>query len=298
MRRPASLARRVGSARTCSYRPCGATKSSGVRWGTPGAPRPVLRGGSNALQLVRARWVVLHDLEITGSDHNGVNCDDGGDMANPEASHHLVFRRLSIHDVGGDGNQDCLKLSGIRHFRVEDCELARCGGNGSGSGVDHVGCHHGIITGCHFSESSGNAIQIKGGSTDILVHGNRMHDAGERAVNMGGSTGPQFFRPRCRRARPTPRPGTCGSWPTSSVAPTPRSPTSAASAVWWRSSVVVLRSTFMNPWYRRSPSGRDYYLDITIDALRDVARQVLTRIRRREILAEYYWDPLVQAHGI
>jgi len=84
--------------------------------------------------------VVLHDLEITGSDHNGVNCDDGGDMANPEASHHLVFRRLSIHDIGGDGNQDCLKLSGIRHFRVEDCELARCGGNGSGSGVDHVGC--------------------------------------------------------------------------------------------------------------------------------------------------------------
>ena len=62
--------------------------------------------------------------------------------------------------------------------------------------------------------------------------------------------------------------------------------------------MVVLRSTFMNPWYQRSPAGRDYYLDITVNALRDVARGVLSKIRRREILAEYYRDPLVQAHGI
>jgi len=163
--------------------------------GAPGQPRPVMRGGGEVLHLTRVRWLVVHDLELAGSEDNGVNCDDGGDYDDPEASHHVVFRRLSIHGIGSGGNQDCLKLSGLRHFRVEDSDFARCGGGGSGSGVDQVGCHHGLITGCRFADLSGNAVQVKGGSSDIEVHGCVLEDAGERGVNMGGSTGPQFFRP-------------------------------------------------------------------------------------------------------
>jgi hypothetical protein len=41
----------------------------------------------------------------------------------------------------------------------------------------------------------GNGVQSKGGSDDILITQNRFIEAGERAVNMGGSTGFEFFRP-------------------------------------------------------------------------------------------------------
>ena len=76
---------------------------------------------------------------------NGINADDGGETANAEASRFLVFRRLRIHDVGEGGNQDGLKLSGINDYAVLDCKFARCGGGGSGSGIDQVGCHRGIV---------------------------------------------------------------------------------------------------------------------------------------------------------
>jgi hypothetical protein len=38
-------------------------------------------------------------------------------------------------------------------------------------------------------------VQCKGGSEDIEMRRNRFTNAGERSVNMGGSTGAEFFRP-------------------------------------------------------------------------------------------------------
>jgi hypothetical protein len=40
-----------------------------------------------------------------------------------------------------------------------------------------------------------NAIQCKGGSENIEIRWNRFHNGGSRAINIGGSTGFQFFRP-------------------------------------------------------------------------------------------------------
>ncbi len=177
---------------------------SGVA-GTPSAPiwiggaagegRPVIDGGNTGLQMSRAKYVVLHDLEVRNAADNGVNFDDGGDVADPLAAHHLVFQNLSIHDIGGSGNQDALKLSGLYDFWVLDCAFARAGGNGSGSGIDQVGCHRGLIAGCTFFQMSGSAFQLKGGTTDIEVRWCRITDGGRRAFNIGGSTGFQFFRP-------------------------------------------------------------------------------------------------------
>ncbi len=163
--------------------------------GVPGQPRPVLQGGTNGLQLVRPRYVVLHDLEVRNATGNGINCDDGGQVANPEAARFLVCRGLHIHDIGGTGNQDGLKLSGINDFHVLDCQIERTGGAGSGSGVDMVGCHHGLIARCRFNDMSANAVQCKGGSEDVEVRWCRITNGGGRGVNIGGSTGFQFFRP-------------------------------------------------------------------------------------------------------
>ena len=164
--------------------------------GEPGRlPKPVIAGGSEALHLGRAKWVVVHDLEIQGASGNGINADDGGETANPLASHHLVFRRLAIHDIGTGGNNDCLKLSGIYDFWVLGSAIARCGGGTSGSGIDCVGCHDGLVARNRFDQTSGNAVQAKGGSADLELRWNHLVSPGARGFNLGGSTGFAFFRP-------------------------------------------------------------------------------------------------------
>lgn len=165
--------------------------------GAPGEARPVLDGGGEGLHLTRVRYVVVHDLEVRNSTFNGINTDDGGDVADNDATRYVVFRGLFIHDVGGSGNQDCLKLSGVNDYFVLDSEFAFCGGGASGSAIDHVGCHGGLIAGNDFHDllASGNAVQAKGGSADIEIRANRMVDAGQRTINIGGSTGYAFFRP-------------------------------------------------------------------------------------------------------
>jgi hypothetical protein len=170
--------------------------------GVPGQPRPVVQGGSNGFQFSRARYVVLHDLEVRGSTGNGVNCDDGGEVATPGAAGFVVFKNLFIHDIGTGGNNDALKLSGIYDFWVLDCEFARAGGAASGSLIDMVGCHRGVIARNQFGQASGNAIQAKGGTSQIDILRNRFEESGERCINIGGSTGFEFFRPPLSTTQP------------------------------------------------------------------------------------------------
>jgi hypothetical protein len=158
--------------------------------GVPGEERPVISGGGNAFQLSGVSFVVVHDLEVTGQTANGINVDDGETASGN--THDLVFRDLLVHDIGDGGNQDCLKLSGVDRFHVLDSEFVGCSG---GSAVDHVGCHQGLVARNLFRDLGGNGVQSKGGSEDIEITRNRFLSAGERAVNMGGSTGPEFFRP-------------------------------------------------------------------------------------------------------
>jgi len=163
--------------------------------GAPGEAKPLIQSGGEGLHLTKVSYVVIHDLEVASATSNGINCDDGGDYANQEAAHHVVFRKLDIHDIGGTGNQDCLKLSGLNDYWVLDSSFTRCGGGTSGSGVDHVGCHHGLLARNLFQEHSGNAVQSKGGSEDIEIRWNRFSDSGQRSLNLGGSTGFDYFRP-------------------------------------------------------------------------------------------------------
>jgi hypothetical protein len=85
-------------------------------------------------------------------------------------------------------------LSGLNDFFVLDCEFARISVDGSGSGIDQVGCHRGLISGCLFTEGA-NPIQCKGGSDDIEIRSNRFLNPTGRAINIGGSTGFKLFRP-------------------------------------------------------------------------------------------------------
>jgi hypothetical protein len=154
--------------------------------------KPVISGGSIGLHLSRVRYLVVENLEIRGVTGNGINCDDGAAYANTNATRHILFQNLSIRDIGTGKNQDGLKLSGLNDFFVLDCEFA--GVSANGSGIDHVGCHRGLVARCTFN-GGGNSVQCKGGSENIEIRWNRFNNPNGRAVNIGGSTGFTFFRP-------------------------------------------------------------------------------------------------------
>jgi hypothetical protein len=163
--------------------------------GDPGGGT-IISGGTNAFQLSDPEYVVIQDLEITGQSGNGINIDDGGIGSYATPAHHIVIRNVYVHDIGGGGNQDGIKLSGVDYFLIEISEISYCGGGTSGSGIDMVGCHHGVIRANYLHHGSGNSIQGKGGTEGILIWQNFFFEGGERALNLGGSTGADYFRPQ------------------------------------------------------------------------------------------------------
>lgn len=161
--------------------------------------RPVFVGeaaggrGAVALQLSSSSHVVLRDFIVRGFPGNGLNIDDGGRLTEP--THHITIEHMVVLETGPRGNHDGLKMSGVDQFTIRDCFFAGWGG----SAIDFVGCHDGLVEGCRFEGGDGfsqaNAVQIKGGSRGIRVLDNFFLEAGERAINLGGSTGLAYFRP-------------------------------------------------------------------------------------------------------
>jgi hypothetical protein len=151
-------------------------------------------GGGSGLHFSSAAHLEIRDLVIERATGNGLNIDDGG---NGEWSHHIILANLRVLDVGSSGNQDGIKLSGVDHFEVSRCAVERWGE--AGSGIDMVGCANGTIAECTFRHRAdtlpANGVQIKGGSSDVVVKLCRFEHSGSRALNLGGSTGAAYFRP-------------------------------------------------------------------------------------------------------
>lgn len=154
-----------------------------------GEPGAVIVGGASALQLSDPAYVVLQGFTVRDAAQNGINIDDGGDYATP--AHHVVIRDVTVQDIGDGGNQDCIKLSGLDDFHIEGVDLSGC----SGQAIDMVGCHDGLITRSVIADTPGAGVQGKGGTADVTVHSTLFRDVAGRALNLGGSTGLEFFRP-------------------------------------------------------------------------------------------------------
>lgn len=161
--------------------------------GADPAHPPRIVGGTNGIQMSDVAWLTLESLEFVGATGNGLNVDDAGTFDTP--SHHVTLRALTVRDVAARGNHDGIKLSGVEDFRVERCVLDGWGGQG----VDMVGCRRGVLEGCRFvqRETEGTtAVQAKGGSRDVVVRDCDFRGAIDRGVNIGGSTGLAYFRPK------------------------------------------------------------------------------------------------------
>ena len=155
---------------------------------------PHFKGGANAWYFSRCNDLTLRNLRVSGQTGNGLNLDDGGHLANPTTG--ITIESVEIRDIGPKGNHDGIKCSGLDKLTIRDCTITGWGGQG----IDFVGCHHSLIIGCRFVGKNGFSasagIQLKGGTSDVIVEKCNFTNAGERPINLGGSTGLQFFRPQ------------------------------------------------------------------------------------------------------
>ncbi len=149
------------------------------------------KGNSEAWHLVDAQYVYVHGFVFSGQTGNGVNADDGGSYGTP--SKYLVFDNCTWKDMNATGNNDQLKMSGVDYFTIKNCRFEN--GSAGGSQIDMVGCHLGVIENSKFINGGSNAIQAKGGSSEVIIQRNWFENSGQRAINIGGSTGAEFFRP-------------------------------------------------------------------------------------------------------
>lgn len=151
----------------------------------------IFEGGSNAVHFVNISYLTVKGLKFTGQTGNGINIDDGGDYSTP--TRHIIFEDCEWLEMDANGNNDELKMSGVDDFIIRNCRFYN--GSAGGSLIDMVGCHNGIVEECHFENGGSNSIQMKGGTEYITVRRNNFLNGGLRTLNIGGSTGSDYFRP-------------------------------------------------------------------------------------------------------
>jgi hypothetical protein len=155
---------------------------------------PVFEGGGAGWHLSDCNGITLRFLVVRGATGNGINIDDAGSFETPARG--ITVEDVTVADTGPRGNCDALKMSGVERFVVRNCRFEGWGG----SAIDMVGCRDGRVTDCRFTGKDGfdqsSGVQMKGGTEDVLVQCSFFDRAGERAINLGGSTGLQYFRPK------------------------------------------------------------------------------------------------------
>jgi len=159
---------------------------------TGNGPSRTQISGGRGLQFSKPAYVRIENLRMDGQTGNAINIDDGGTLTEP--AHHVAVHNVHFTGMASSGNIDYLKLSGLDSFAVTSVRMEN--GAAGGSGIDMVGCHHGEISGSWFGSMGSNAIQAKGGTRFITITRNTFVEAGQRAINLGGSTGLAFFRPQ------------------------------------------------------------------------------------------------------
>ncbi len=151
----------------------------------------IFQGGTAGIQLSNCNHVEINGLVFQQQTGNGLNIDDGGNYNSP--STHIEIRNCLFRDMAASGNNDLLKMSGVDHFLISNCTFLN--GGAGGSGIDFVGCHYGVVEDCLLDNAGSSGVQNKGGTQFITIQRNVFKNFSQRALNLGGSTGLQYFRP-------------------------------------------------------------------------------------------------------
>lgn len=152
----------------------------------------IFRGQTTSIQFSDPAYLEISNLIFEGQTANGLNIDDGGSYDTP--AKFICISNCEWRYINATGNNDMLKMSGVDNFWIYNCSFNN--GSPGGSGIDMVGCHNGVIEKCRFESQGSNSIQTKGGSRNITIQKNLFINGGLRSLNIGGSTGLQYFRPQ------------------------------------------------------------------------------------------------------
>ena len=168
-----------------------------VARGLPGRPieiaaldpsRPPVFSGT--IYAPGCAWLSFRNLAMRGAggaSFNAINADDSGGRGGAVG---LVFENVSFHVE--DGN--ALKLAGVDDFTIRSCRFDAW----RGTAVALVGCRRGLIEDCRFEtqQPADHGVQIKGGSSDVVVRGCSFSGPAARWINIGGATSRDLMRPR------------------------------------------------------------------------------------------------------
>lgn len=181
---------------------------------------PVIDGGNfpshNIIEIVHS-YVTLDGLEITSSNstsQNGIRLDghnNGDDTGGtygmcmdqytpgcmPPAPYHsngadgAIIQNCYLHDIGGDG----LKISRTNDAVIRNNRIYHVGTGGQQQAIDLLGVWDSVISGNELwdnpsSPSINSAIFAKGGSQNVIIESNYIHDmsATEYALTAGQDT--------------------------------------------------------------------------------------------------------------
>lgn len=164
-----------------------------IRGAAPELP-PVIRGGGTGVQFSSVSHLIIRNLVFDGARLNGINIDDGS--SGQELSHHIELQNLIVRNVGTTGNDDGIKFSGVTDFAIRNCTIDDWGKEGQC--IDLMGCRNGQVTNCRFDGRNTVKVgmQIKGGSHEIVVSQCSFRGITDRALQLGGYTDPNAFRPK------------------------------------------------------------------------------------------------------
>jgi len=142
------------------------------------------------LKLSSATRVKIASLIIENASANGISIDDDGFK---QFSMQIVLRDILVRNGGGHA----IKFAGVDGFLIDSVTLQDWG-NGH-AGFNLLGVHNGIVQHSLVRRTDtvgGFGLKVEGGSTNIAIRANRFEDAGERAIQFGGSVRLNPFRAR------------------------------------------------------------------------------------------------------
>lgn len=129
---------------------------------------------------------VIDGFEIRGGNRGIQFSQSGSSFTN------MVSNIVISNNVISGTSDDAIKISqGNRVFVVGNTTS-----NTGGEGIDFLAVNDSVVAGNEVSGARGAAgIFAKGGSTNVLMDGNYVHDIGKDGIIIGGWTEDQFFRP-------------------------------------------------------------------------------------------------------
>jgi hypothetical protein len=173
-----------------------ATGLTGVTIRSVDANNPAVIDASatgEGLKLSSVQHVTVSDLIVENFANEGINIDDGGHIA---PSEDVNLSGLLLRN-GGAAASEAIKVVGTIGFHLDRVQIVGYGA--SGTGIYIVGSQNGLVERSYVESTtpgSGDGILAKGGSANVIIRANRLVNANERAIELGGDTANATFRPQ------------------------------------------------------------------------------------------------------